>query len=229
MFAVLATSACPPASLVGQPCETAGTPQCEDDALLRCDGSVYVQLASCASECVKDKAPIAHNQPISSDETWACEAGPHLVNSTITVQNGATLTIEAGSLVRIVSASRINTDIAGRIASLGTQNAPVLVTSDSGDPSGFGAGAEGGLNVFAVEAGEPSIVDNTIIERGVNGLGVFGLSATATPPTVTNNTLRDNTQFGIVISCNSVNPPIPDFAAAGNQFFSNGGEVAPCP
>lgn len=227
---VLALAACPTGSLVGQPCDDAGKTTCEDLAGLRCDGTVWVQLNECANECVeKAKLPEQkHEGAIDDDETWSCAAGPHVVKDTMTVAAGKTLTIEAGALVKIVAAARINTDLAGRIEAGGSEEAPILVTSDSGDASGFGGNDEGGLNVFAVTSGDPSVVKHTIIERGTHGLGVFGLAADATPPVVENNTLRDNTGYGIILGCNG-DAPIPDFKADGNQFFENGdGDVSAC-
>lgn len=221
--------ACSPTSLLGEPCTDAGEDVCEGDVLLRCDGTVYVKITDCASSCVEDKEEVKHSEPISADETWACADGPHLVEDTLTITSGTTLTLTAGALVRIVAAARINTELSGRIDALGTAQAPILITSKSGDASGFGGGTEGGLNVFAVATGEPSVIEHTIIERGTHGLGVFNLSSTATPPVVRNNTFRDNTNYGINILCAEDAPPIPDFAADGNSFFNNGaGEVSGC-
>jgi hypothetical protein len=122
-------------------------------------------------------------------------------------------------------------DPEGRIVVDATSGAPVLVTSNNGQQAGFGAPGTGGINVFAAAGGlEPSLLRHVIVERGYNGLGVFGLSATAVPPTVENSTLRDNQDFGIVLGCDELDAPVPDFAAAGNQFFENGeGDVAACP
>ncbi len=221
---------CPPGSLIGQPCADVGTEVCEGDKLLRCDGRFYLELAPCAGKCIEDKAEIAHSgDSISADETWSCTDGPHAVSGTITVADDVTLTIEAGALLRLQPASRIDTTRAGRVESVGTPEAPILFTSANGLSGGFGAGAEGGLNIFAVETGEPSVVENTIIERGIHGLGVFGLSSNADPPVVRNNTLRDNANFGIFLTCDEVGAPVPDFAADGNLFFNNGdGEVSIC-
>lgn len=228
-LSVCALSACPSGSLIGEPCDNGGDTQCEGDVLIRCDGQVWIELAPCAYECIKDKEPVEHQGNIDADETWTCAEGPHLVKETMTVNNTATLTIEAGAMVRIVPAARINTQVAGRIESRGTSAARVLVTSDNGEASGFGGLAEGGLNVFAVESGEPSVIEFTNIERGTHGLGVFGLSSQATPPVIENNAFSDNTNYGILISCAEENPPIPDFEAAGNQFFENGaGDVSTC-
>jgi hypothetical protein len=221
---------CPPASLIGQPCAAVGDDQCEGDKLLRCDGQYYVVLADCAGQCIEGKDEIAHNETtLSADETWACADGPHGVLGTVTVGEGVTLTIEAGALLRLQPASRISTTRAGRVDAVGTAEAPILLTSENGLSGGFGTSAEGGLNIFAVESGTPSDVEHTIIERGIHGLGVFGLSSNADPPVVKDDTLRDNENYGIFITCDEDNPPIPDFAADGNQFFNNGaGEVSGC-
>lgn len=223
-------AACPPASLVGQPCAEVGQDVCEGDQMLRCDGKFYIVLAPCAGECIAGKDEIAHDGVnLTADETWSCADGPHAVSGTVTVADDVTLTIEAGALLRLQPASRIDTTRAGRVESVGTAEAPILFTSANGLSGGFGAGAEGGLNIFAVETGEPSVVEHTIIERGIHGLGVFGLSSNADPPVVRNNTLRDNEKFGIFVTCDEAAAPIPDFEADGNQFFNNnGGDVSTC-
>lgn len=226
---VFAVTGCPPGSLIGQPCAEVGEDVCEGDQLLRCDGRFYIVLAPCAGQCIEGKEEIAHEGAnLTADETWTCADGPHGVLGTITVADDVTLTIEAGAVLRLQPASRIATMRAGRVESIGTAEAPILFTSANGLSGGFGAGAEGGLNIFAVETGEPSVVEHTIIERGIHGLGVFGLSSNADPPVVRNNTLRDNENFGILITCDEAAPPIPDFEADGNQFFSNGGDVSTC-
>ncbi|OGQ10056.1 MAG: hypothetical protein A2138_21760 [Deltaproteobacteria bacterium RBG_16_71_12] len=222
-------AACPPGSLVGQPCAEVGAEVCEGDQLLRCDGQFYRVLAPCAGKCIEGKAEIAHTgDTISADETWTCTDGPHLVEGIVTVADDATLTIEAGALLRLQPASRIATTRAGRVESVGTAEAPILFTSKNGLSGSFGAGAEGGLNIFAVETGEPSVVEHTIIERGIHGMGIFGLSSNADPPVVRDNTLRDNENFGILVTCDEDGAPIPDFDADGNLFFNNGGEVSGC-
>ena len=220
---------CPPSSLIGQPCAEVGEDVCEGDQLLRCDGKFYIVLAPCAGQCIESKAEIAHDgDSLAADETWSCADGPHSVSGTITVADDVTLTIEAGALLRLQPASRIATTRAGRVESNGTAEAPILFTSANGLSGAFGAGAEGGLNIFAVETGEPSVVEHTIIERGIHGLGVFGLSSSADPPVVRNNTFRDNENFGVLVTCDEDAAPIPDFEADGNQFFNNGGEVSSC-
>lgn len=231
------TAACPPASLIGQPCADPGDSPCEGDKLLRCDGKFYVELAPCASQCIAAKEPIVHGAgSITADETWACVDGPHLVNGggAVVVSAGATLTIEPGAMVRLDPATSIQTDTESRIISVGDQNAPILVTSNNGEKPGYGNSGVGGLNVFALDpADEPSRVEHTIIERGTHGLGVFGLDDETTPPTVKNSTFRDNNGFGMLILCNQADFVVPPEYTEDNEFFTNGsgdpgGDISEC-
>jgi hypothetical protein len=228
---------CGKKSLVGQPCQTAGDTQCDKngnpDTLVRCDGTFYVPLADCANQCIAAKPPVQHTQQtIDADETWACADGPHEIGAPILVSPNVTLTIESGAMVILQPAAHLDTDPAGRVVAVADANAPILFTSVNKQKGGYGSDSAGGLNIFAVE-GAPSQdklsdIENVILERGVQGLGVLGLSSTATPPIVKDNTLRDNLNFGIIVSCNDAGAQIPDFHGDGNQFFGNGGEISAC-
>jgi hypothetical protein len=228
-LALVALTGCPPDTLVGQPCDTPGD-ECEGNALLRCDGAYYIELAPCAVECRGNEVVTTHEGVVSADETWTCLEGPHLVTGQLLVQPDVTLTIEQGTQIRIDPASRLNIDPEARIEALGVIEAPILVTSNTGEIAGFGAGSEGGINVFASESGEPSILQHTIIERGIHGLGLFGIADDTTPPVVEDCTFRDNQNFGILLQCNGEvgEVEVPDFAA-NNLFFTNGaGDVSEC-
>jgi hypothetical protein len=220
---------CPRASLVGAPCEVAGEEVCEDLQKLRCDGRQYVVLAACHAECVDGPGTTHEQGAIDVDETWGCADSPHIVNGIVDVAPGATLAIEAGAEVRLMPSTSVDVDPDARVVIDATAGAPVLFTSDNEFAGGFATAATGGLNVFASASGEPSVIRHLIVERGQNGLGVFGLSSTATPPTLENSTFRDNVGFGILITCDDVDSPVPDFAAAGNLFFGNDdGDVSTC-
>lgn len=223
-------AACGPKSAVGGACDTAGEELCEGTERIRCDGTRYVVLAPCSYQCV-DGDGVQHDQgELTANETWRCADGPHVVNGNVNVGVGVTLTIEAGTQLRLTPSSTLNVDPEGRLVVDATATAPVLVTSDNGQQAGFAGSGSGGINVFAVADGlEPSILRHVIVERGRNGLGVFGLSTTSTPPVVEDCTLRDNLGLGIIIGCDEPDAPVPDFAAAGNQFFDNGGgDVGSC-
>lgn len=226
LFALM-TTGCPPDTLVGQPCDEP-VDQCEGDKLIRCAGTgFFIELAPCAAECRGDAVVTTHDGLIEADETWTCLDGPHLVSGQLTVQPDVTLTIEQGTPIRMDPASRLNIDVAARLEANGVIEAPILVTSNTGESAGFGAGSEGGINLFASETGEPSVLRHTIIERGIHGLGLFGVATDATLPVIEDCTFRDNENFGILLQCNG-EPEVPDFTA-NNLFFSNGaGDVSEC-
>jgi hypothetical protein len=215
---VVAAVGCPRSTLVGAPCEVAGEEVCEDLQKLRCDGRQYIILAPCHADCAPGPG-VTHEQGEIT----------HLVRGVVTVAPGATLTIEPGSEVRLEPSSHVDIDVDARVVIDATAGGPVLFTSNNELEGGFATAATGGLNVFATSSVEPSIIRSLIVERGQNGLGVFGLSATATPPIVERSTFRDNSGFGIRLSCDAVDSPVPDFDAAGNLFFGNGGgDVSTC-
>jgi hypothetical protein len=234
---------CPRTSLIGAPCADPDDKLevCEARSLLRCNGQVYELAAPCVATCPApdDIEPlIAHEQEtITTDTTWACEDGAHVVTGVVNVGPGATLTIEPGTSVRVDPSSRIDVDIDGRFVVDASAFAPVVMTSNNGQSAGFGSATSGGVNVFAAE-GEPSILRHFIVERGIQGLGVLGLSSTTTPPVIQNSTFRDNENFGIKVGCDEEDFVVPDFEAActgegdapcGNNFFENGaGKVSAC-
>jgi hypothetical protein len=222
------TMGCPRSTLVGAPCEAAGEEQCEDLQKLRCVGGAYQLIAPCHADCAPGPGVTHEQSSIDADETWLCADSPHLVRGVVGVAAGATLTIEPGSQVRLEPSSHVDVDVDGRVVIDASPGAEVVFTSNNELAGGFATAATGGLNVFAT-SGEPSLIRHLIVERGQNGLGVFGLSSTATPPVIERSTFRDNSLFGLRLSCDAVDSPVPDFAAAGNLFFANGdGDVSTC-
>ena len=227
--AVVATAlGCPRSTLIGAPCETAGEEQCEELQKLRCVGGAYELIAPCHADCAPGPGVTHEQGSIDADETWLCAESPHLVRGVVGVAAGATLTIEPGSEVRHEPSSHVDVDVDGRVVIDASPGAEVVFTSNNGLAGGFATAATGGLNVFAT-TGEPSVIRHLIVERGQNGLGVFGLSSTATAPVIERSTFRDNSLFGIRLSCDAVDAPVPDFDGAGNLFFANGdGDVSTC-
>lgn len=205
---------------------------CFERSTMRCTNGFYVVLAECTASCPANLDPVVtHEQlEVTGDETWTCLEGTHLVTGTVTVREGATLTLEPGARVRIDPSSHIDVEPGARIVIDALPFAPVIMTSNNGQSAGFGTSTSGGLNVFAAEVGEPSVLRNLIVERGIHGLGLFGLSTAARTPIVQNSTFRDNENFGVKVACAEEDFVIPDFEAAcsgddqpcGNNFFGNG-------
>jgi len=224
---------CGEESKIGAPCEDVGPDEveiCEGTQLLRCDGNGYRVLAPCHHDCVEGTGTVHAQGEVGTSETWTCVGSPHLVQGVVTVANGATLTIEPGSEVRLLPSTHVTIAEGARVVVDAAAGSEVLFTSDNELAGGFGTSSTGGLNVFSTGDAAPSILRGLIVERGQNGITVSGLSSRSEEhPVIERSTFRDNTRFGILVNCEGVDVEVPDYAASGNQFFSNaGGAVSTC-
>lgn len=80
---------------------------------------------------------------IKTDTTWLASSGPYLVSESVIVSSGATLTIEAGTVVKFAKGAemKIGDKTPGKLVVNGKAAAPVMFTSDSGDAaSGYWKG-----------------------------------------------------------------------------------------
>jgi hypothetical protein len=220
--AVSLLGACAPGSLVGKNCPELGLEECEGNAPLQCDGRRWVQLGECAGRCVMTPGTTHDEAEVTADTTWTCAESGHTVTGTLTIAPNTTLTIEPGTTIRVATGGRIVASPEARVVAEGTNLTPILITSDNETRGGFGGLSEGGLNVYVNKTAEPSVLKNVIVERAIHGLGLFGLEDGEVPPVVEDCTFRDNLNYGILLRTCAGEPPIPDFAAAGNQFFTNG-------
>lgn len=225
--------ACGEKSKIGTACDEVTADEfevCEGTQLLRCDGRVYRVLAECHHQCVAGAGTDHAAGEISTDETWGCAEGPHRINGVVSVLDGATLTIEPGTEVRLLSSTSVNIGPAARVVVDAPSGAEVLFTSDNELAGGFGTGATGGLNLFATADVEPSLLRGLIVERGQHGISIAGLSERSEElPVVERCTFRDNVGFGILARCENTDVVPPDYTATGNSFFGNGeGDVSSC-
>jgi hypothetical protein len=214
--------ACAPGTLVGKNCTDLGEETCEGTAPLRCDGRRWVQLGVCAGRCAVGPGTTHDETEITEDTTWTCAESNHVVTGTLTVNAGVVLTIEPGALIRVATGSSLVADQEARIVAEGTNLLPILITADNEVRGGFGGLASGGLNIWVNKTAEPTVLKNVIVERAIHGLGLFGLEEGEAPPVMEDNTFRDNVNFGILLRACVGEPPIPDFEADGNLFFTNG-------
>lgn len=75
-----------------------------------------------------------HDTDITSDETWSLAGSPHIINYWLDIENGATVTIEAGSVVKFNSGYDLTFNVGSLIAN-GTSAAPISFTSSSDSPA----------------------------------------------------------------------------------------------
>lgn len=78
---------------------------------------------------------------IESTTVWSLENSPYLIRNDISVSNGVTLTIEAGTIIKLEDGKSIVVD--GRLDSLGSANNPVVITSIHDDSVGGDSNGNG--------------------------------------------------------------------------------------
>jgi hypothetical protein len=113
---------------------------------------------------------------ISADATWSASKN-YLINGPVVVKDGVTLTIEAGTTIK-VDAGRTDTYLAveqgAKLEAAGTAAAPIIFTSNAGSPS---AGDWGGI----VIAGKTQTNKGDSVESEVAGVTYGKSSADAVP------------------------------------------------
>ena len=85
-------------------------------------------VLACGDPSGLERAP--HNVSITQDQTWSRADSPHLVRGTVSVSNGATLTIEAGATVLFDSLAMLTLGGrggTGRWLALGSAAAPITM------------------------------------------------------------------------------------------------------
>jgi nitrogen fixation protein FixH len=145
---------------------------------------------------------------ITQDTDWTLVDSPFIVSNDITVNPGATLTIEPGVQVRF--ADNFSMTVNGRIIADGTNDRPILFTSNNLNASVGKWGTiiidgipessitnciiEYGTNGTTFESGSLNF-QNNIVRSNQNGIVVNGGSAT-----IENNEITNNTASGIVLT-----------------------------
>jgi hypothetical protein len=92
-----------------------------------------------AALSVTPKPPTLHSTSISSSETWRVADNPHLVSSPLTVDGAATLTLEAGLVVRFAPGAELRV-VRGTLLAPGTAQAPILLQAQNGATRGSWSG-----------------------------------------------------------------------------------------
>lgn len=119
---------------------------------------------------------------LSQDAVWTPGSGePYVVTAHLTVANGVTLTLKAGTVLKFESGVRLQVD--GTLKVEGTEATPVTFTSNSASP------AAGDWSGIRINGGATDVViDHAVIEYAVNGI-LFNTNGTGA---VRDSILRHN-------------------------------------
>lgn len=81
--------------------------------------------------------PTHHSGTITQNETWYPSGNPHIIDSDISVENNATLTIKPGCIVKFEPGTELYAGYhgAGAIIANGTQDSTILFTSNVATPA----------------------------------------------------------------------------------------------
>ncbi len=88
-----------------------------------------------------DHEPVVMNSRLTSDTTLKAEDGPYLLASGFSVPSGVTLTIEAGTVIKVAQGRYF--DIGGKLVCQGTADLPVIITSERDDRHGGDTNGDG--------------------------------------------------------------------------------------
>ena len=186
------------------------------------DAAIYPEAEEVCDDGVDDDCDGAaddgcteiHCGNITADETWAAGT-PHEVTCNVSVQGGATLTIEDGAEVHFHSGTALDVGVSGSgdLEALGTTTG-ILMTAMSGTSAGtwdgveFGSGASASVSAFegvTVEyAGASSQgcltvdgVDLSIDSVTLDTCNGGGLNVVSGSPSVSNSSFDNNSGNGV--------------------------------
>ncbi len=134
--------------------------------------------ASIVASAAAANAAVLVNTDVTSDTTWTAANSPYILDDIIYVKNGATLTIEPGTIVR----GNPRTDLAtfnpgalvitteGRINAVGEANNPIIFTTAALDVDGNGVADGIDLEVVVVDGDD---VKNIAADRATASSTLF--------------------------------------------------------
>ncbi|OQY03289.1 MAG: hypothetical protein B6I22_11945 [Desulfobacteraceae bacterium 4572_123] len=174
---------------------------------------------------------------ITSDTTWTATAGPYILTSDITIITGATLTIQAGTVVKFNN-YLIDLRVEGSVNAQGTGAQNIIFTEirddAGGDSNGDGsASSPGSGNWGHIEfaAGSTGVMDYVDIRYG--GYPSLGqLTVNGGILTLTNSIIRHSSTHGVRIQ--NSDPVMTDNNwhdnASAARILSTGRQTtSPCP
>jgi len=103
-------------------------------------------LATCLAATSQSQAQTIINSNINANTTWTPAGSPYVISAQVSVSNGATLTINPGTVVKFAFWT-LDTDymltIDGSLVALGTEEDPIIFTSNRDDTVGGDSNGDG--------------------------------------------------------------------------------------
>ncbi len=120
------------------------------DGWYQLKGSFYdrsgVWFGDCSRDVLVQNAAVWHTGTATNSATWLAGA-THLVLGTFSVASNATVTVEAGAVVKFLDGARITVRKGGTLSALGTPGAATVFTALADDTAGGDANLDGSKSV----------------------------------------------------------------------------------
>ena len=150
--------------------------------------------------------PISSN--ITTDTTWNVAGSPYVINADITVVNGVTLTIEAGSVIEFSWIYDLLVE--GSLVVQGTEGSPVVFTASTPAPGNWG--------YIEIPAGGSANINYADIRYGGGGASPYmQVLVNGGDLTMTNSVIQESLSFGQGVRIQDSDPVLT------NNTFSNSG------
>lgn len=147
---------------------------------------------------------------ILSDTTWPASNSPYIVTTDLSIDNGATLTIEPGTVIRMGAGTGFAVK-SGALNAKGTAALPIVWTSASDVAGGNPAAGNWGQLAFMAGTSGTTVVEQAQIRYG-SGMRIDGAS-----PTLNDVALQNNAGSAISVDLAS-SPSGAGLSASGNTL-----------
>lgn len=148
--------------------------------------------------------------PITVDTVWPASQNPYVVANDVVVQNGATLTIEAGTTIYMASDTQFTVQ-SGALKAIGRADSPIRITSQKQQNGQPAAPGDWQQLMFGVGTANASRLEHVQVEYG-KGVVVSGAS-----PTFNYLNIKDNQGAAVTIDL-AASPVGSGNSASGNAI-----------